>query len=90
MCDCWLSCIEGILKAFSKNAYIIIAIEGSPFCVAGKKAVKLIANNFISTVAIQSIGDFVLVVARLFIVAISVFVAAELIVVTISGRSSHI
>lgn len=81
ICYCFWSCIEGILRAFSKNAYIIISMDGSSFCVAGKRAFNLIANNFLGIVAIKSVGDFVLILARIFVVLLSVLIGIELLVV---------
>lgn len=76
---CLLSCIEDILKALTKNAYIIIAMDGTSFYTSGRRAVQLISRNFLGVIAIQSIGDFVLILARIFIICLSILVGVWLI-----------
>ncbi|XP_019868006.1 choline transporter-like protein 1 [Aethina tumida] len=69
--DCLLSCIEDAIKFLSKNAYIITALHGEGFWKSGKRASKLIAQNIINIVAINSVGDFVLGMAQLLIILLT-------------------
>ncbi|RZB40218.1 choline transporter-like protein 1, partial [Asbolus verrucosus] len=70
--DCCLGAIEDFLKYLSKNAYIQTAIHGQPFYKSGKRAVRLLAANALSAVAINSVGDFVLFMAKLLIVVCTI------------------
>jgi solute carrier family 44 (choline transporter-like protein), member 1 len=56
-----------------------MSMTGDAFCDAGKRAYTLIENNVLGIIAVQSIGDFVLVLARIFIVLFSMFVGFSLI-----------
>ena len=77
-----MSTVEEAIKTLSKNAYIIMAMDGTPLCTSGKRAFHLIRRNFLGIIAINSIGDFVLVMARIFILLLSVFVGIKLITVS--------
>jgi hypothetical protein len=57
-----------------RNAYVIVAKEGTPFCDSGKKAVKLLADNITDVIALNHFGDLVLFVCRLIVVLIAGFV----------------
>ncbi|KAJ8964472.1 hypothetical protein NQ317_016595 [Molorchus minor] len=69
--DALLRPIERFLKYLTKNAYIVIAMHGKPFCKSGKRGGKIILDNAINVVAINFIGDFILAMAQLTIVFIS-------------------
>ena len=75
---CIIELIEKFLKYLIRNAYIIVAKDGTPLIESGKKAFKLIFDNLTDVIALNQFGDIVLVVARLFIFAISTFIAYEL------------
>lgn len=75
---CILQIVEDFLKYLIRNAYIIVAKDGTPLITSGRKAFKLIWDNLKDVVALNHFGDIVLVVARLFIFAISTFIAYEL------------
>ncbi|CAG9766257.1 unnamed protein product [Ceutorhynchus assimilis] len=72
------SCIESIEKFFkflSKNAYIITAMHGQAFLRSGKRAAKLIFQNIDDIIAVNFIGDFVLGMAKLLIVAFTLLIS---------------
>jgi len=50
-----------------RNAYIIIAKEGTPFLESGKRAFRLLSENIKDVIVLNQIGDIVLFVCRLFI-----------------------
>lgn len=77
--DCLLDMLEELLKYLIRNAYIIVAKDGTPLFESGKKAFRLIWDNLKDVVALNHFGDLVLVVGRLFITAISTFIAYEII-----------
>ncbi|KAJ3662587.1 hypothetical protein Zmor_006928 [Zophobas morio] len=70
--DCCLGAIEDFLKYLSKNAYIQTAMHGQPFYISGKRAVRLLWTNALSTIAVNSVGDFVMNMAKVLIVVCTV------------------
>lgn len=81
-CHCCLSCFENFLQYLGKNAYIIISMDGSSFCVAGKRAFHILTTNSLRVFAINSIGDFVLLLGKVFVVIATVLIGIEMIQVT--------
>ncbi|XP_071543360.1 choline transporter-like protein 1 isoform X2 [Panulirus ornatus] len=67
-CQCCLWCFEKFLKFLNRNAYIEIAIYGYGFCKAAQKAFSLLVNNAMRVAAINSVGAFVLFLAKAAIV----------------------
>jgi solute carrier family 44 protein 1 (choline transporter-like protein) len=63
--------LERLLKFLVRNAYIIVAHEGTPFVDSAKRAFNLILGNLMDIVALNQFGDLVLVFGRLFIVGIA-------------------
>jgi len=63
-----------------RNAYIIVAKDGTPFFESGKKAFGLLFRNLMDVIALNNFGDIVLVIGRLFIVGIAGFIGYELMV----------
>lgn len=66
---------ERFLKYLIRNAYIIIAMDGTPLVESGRKAFNLIMDNTKDVIAINKFGDTVLVMAKLFIVLTSSLLA---------------
>lgn len=83
--------LERVLNMISRNAYIItgksvvyvsgtinwviLALYGYPFYKAGKKAFKHLVANVLRVAAINSVGDFVLFLAKVLVVACCVAIA---------------
>lgn len=78
-CQCCLACIEQTIQYLTRNAYIETAITGTPFCTAGRKATEILTSNALRVFAINSVGDFVLLLGKAFVVAITVLIGMELI-----------
>ncbi|XP_058454180.1 choline transporter-like protein 1 isoform X1 [Malaya genurostris] len=78
-CQCCLKCFEQVLQYLTRNAYIMTAMHGDPFCKAGKNAFRLLTNNALRVFAINSVGDFVLILAKIFVVAVTCLIGMELI-----------
>ncbi|XP_071453243.1 choline transporter-like protein 1 [Hetaerina americana] len=66
-------CIQKIVLFLSRNAYIQIAIRGCSFCEGGKRAVDVLSANALRLVAINSIGDWVLYLAKIIVVIGTLF-----------------
>lgn len=67
--------IENFFKFLSKNSYIITAIHGQGFIRSGKRAAKLILQNVSDIIAVNSIGDFVLGMAKILIVVVTLLLS---------------
>ncbi|KAL1389165.1 hypothetical protein pipiens_012584 [Culex pipiens pipiens] len=78
-CQCCLQCFEKFLQYLTRNAYIVTAMHGDSFCSAGKNAFRLLTNNALRVFAINSVGDFVLILAKVFVVVVTCLVGMELI-----------
>lgn len=78
-CDCCLMCLEKILQVITRNAYIEISIQGAPFCTSGRRAFSILSSNALRVIAINSVGDFVLFLGKVFVVVSVVFIGMELI-----------
>ncbi|XP_072399790.1 choline transporter-like protein 1 isoform X2 [Diabrotica undecimpunctata] len=76
--DACIGALEDFLKFLSKNAYILIAMHGKPFYKSGKRAAKIIFQNAVNIVSINFVGDFVLGMAQMLIVLISLLITVGL------------
>lgn len=54
-------------------------MDGTSFCVAGKRAFRLLSTNALRVIAINSVGDFVLLLGKIFVVLATVLIAIEMI-----------
>ncbi|XP_064485322.1 choline transporter-like protein 2 [Ornithodoros turicata] len=63
-------CVQKFLTFVNRNAFIVIAIHGYSFITSAKRAFTLLAQHAMDVVAINSVGDFVLFLAK---VAVTVF-----------------
>ncbi|KAJ8919637.1 hypothetical protein NQ315_006163 [Exocentrus adspersus] len=77
-CQCCLYCFKKILKYLSRNAYIEVAIYGYSFCQAGKQAFKLLSLNVLRVAAINSVGDFVLFLAKVVVIVATVLIGVKM------------
>ncbi|KAK5642484.1 hypothetical protein RI129_008651 [Pyrocoelia pectoralis] len=78
-CQCCLYCLENILKYITRNAYIEITIHGYNFCRAGRQAFQVLATNALRVATINSVGDFILFLGKVLVVAAIVLIGIELI-----------
>jgi solute carrier family 44 (choline transporter-like protein), member 1 len=87
-CICCLWCLEKFLKYINYNAYTIVNIEGKSFCTSSKKAFVLIVENSLRVAAINSVGDFMLFLAKMTVTALTLLVAVFLLKVPHDDVSS--
>ncbi|KAF7993255.1 hypothetical protein HCN44_006315 [Aphidius gifuensis] len=78
-CQCWIFLFECTLKYVTRNAYIETAIYGCDFCTGGKKAFRAISDNILREAVINSVGDFILFLGKIFVVAVTIVVGVYLI-----------
>lgn len=82
-CTCCLWCLECCLKFLNANAYTIVAIKGTNFCPSARRAFNILINNALRVAAINSVGDFLLFLAKVGIMTATGAIA----VVWLKGRS---
>lgn len=85
MCMCVIDLIDQALEYLVRNAYIIIAVDGTPFFESGKRAFNLIKGNLDQCYSVNQFGDIVLMVCRMLITAMAGFIAYEIMVSKIIG-----
>ena len=62
--NCCLWCFEKIVRYLSRNAYIMIAIEGKSFCTSAWRSFKLVMDNALAIGTTQTLAVFVLVLCK--------------------------
>ncbi|CAH1734113.1 unnamed protein product [Chironomus riparius] len=70
--------LEKLIQYLIRNAYIIVALDGTPFFESGQRAFKLIKNNLSHCYSVNQFGDIVLVVCRFLVTLIAGFVGYEI------------
>lgn len=70
-CQCFLSCLEAIMRYVNKNAYVEISIYGLSFCKASAQAFTLLVRNSFRLVAVESVSSFILFLGKVVVTAIS-------------------
>jgi len=78
-CSFIIENLEALLQYLVRNAYIIVAKDGTPLIESGRKTFNLMMKNLVDVVALNQFGDFVLVLGRIFVVLITGFISYELI-----------
>ena len=67
--NCCISCLRSVITFISGQAYVMIAIEGKGFISSAMRAGGLIASNALKSAAVQIVGDSILALAKLSVVA---------------------
>lgn len=88
-CDFIMQQLEELLKYLVRNAYIIVALEGTPLIESGQKAFRLLKENLIDVIALNNVGDFVLFLGRIFVTLITAFVSYEIASVSVEISSRN-
>lgn len=65
--------------SWSKNAYIIVAMDGTPLFTSGKRIYQLIGNNLTDVLALNFIGDCAMFLGKVFVVLITGFLSFAMI-----------
>lgn len=68
-CICCLWCLEKCLKYLNQNAYTVVAIQGTSFCKSAAKSFTVLVNNALRVAAINSVGDFILFLGKIGVMA---------------------
>ena len=62
--QCFLWCLEKIMKFLNKHAYILCAIYGYSFCRAARKGFFLLLRNILRVAAVNMISSFFLFIGK--------------------------
>jgi solute carrier family 44 protein 1 (choline transporter-like protein) len=73
-----LWCLEKFIKYVNYNAYTIVNIEGLSFFPSAKKAFNIIVENSVRIAVINSVGDFMLFLAKISVTLLTLLVAVFL------------
>jgi len=57
------------MKFINRNAYIMVAVKGSSYCSSAIRAVKLIVTNALALAAVNIIGDLLIFLGKMSVVA---------------------
>ncbi|RVE76268.1 hypothetical protein OJAV_G00006870 [Oryzias javanicus] len=72
-CVCCLWCLEKCLAYLNQNAYAATAIKSTNFCTSACEAFVILVENALRVAAINTVGDFVLFMGKILIVATTAF-----------------
>ncbi|KAM9314070.1 choline transporter-like protein 1 [Pholidichthys leucotaenia] len=72
-CVCCLWCLEKCLQYLNQNAYIATAINSTSFCTSAREAFVILVENALRVAAINTVGDFVLFLGKILVVACTAF-----------------
>lgn len=70
-------------KYLVRNAYIIVAMDGTPLFLSGKKAFTLLTKNLTEVIVLNRVGDFVLFLGKVLVTVISGYISYVLIDVSL-------
>uniref|UniRef100_A0A8C2X5S2 Choline transporter-like protein n=1 Tax=Cyclopterus lumpus TaxID=8103 RepID=A0A8C2X5S2_CYCLU len=72
-CVCCLWCLEKCLAYLNQNAYTATAINSTSFCTSARDAFLILVENALRVAAINTVGDFVLFLAKVLVVSCTAF-----------------
>jgi len=76
--QCLLGSVEGIISMIDRFAYIHIAMYGDSFLESCRQVFKVVGSNVFNAIMVDSIGQFVLFIGRLFGTMVAVLVSGVL------------
>ncbi len=81
--------VFGVWKNFLNilTAYTIINIEGKSFCPASKKAFLIVVENALRVATINSVGDFMLFLAKMSVTVVTVIIAVLMLEIPLKTSS---
>ncbi|KAI9179895.1 hypothetical protein H9P43_005227 [Blastocladiella emersonii ATCC 22665] len=62
--QCCFACLERFLKFLNKNAYILIAVNGTSFCTSARTAGELLVRNAFRLIAVDFVAGFLLFLSK--------------------------
>jgi choline transporter-like protein 2/4/5 len=49
--------LEHVMKFINRNAYVVVAVKGTSYCVSAGRAIQLLVMNALRLAAVNTIGD---------------------------------
>ncbi|XP_075679210.1 choline transporter-like protein 1 [Dermatophagoides pteronyssinus] len=78
-CGCCLWVVEKFLTYLTRNAYTMVVLRRTNFCVSARLAFQTLFSNTLRVTAINSIGDFILFLGKLIVASLTAIVGVFLI-----------
>lgn len=72
---CLLWCLELCLKFITRNAFIYMAVKGTSFYTSAKASIMLIMANVVDLAVVNTIGEILMVLGKLFVTCTCAFIA---------------
>jgi len=69
--SCCLGCVDRSVRYLSRNAYVLMMVEGTPFCTSAVEAFSLLTKHMVKVALVRSIGAAFLLLGKLFVAAAS-------------------
>lgn len=66
---CCMWCLEKIVAFINKNAYIMIGLKGTNYCVSAGRAIALLIMNAMRLITVNIIGDVLLTLGKIAVAA---------------------
>lgn len=76
--DYILTSVQRFFEYLVRNAYIIVAKDGTPLITSGKRAISLFKNHFENFVVLNQVGNVVLWIGKILVILIAAFVGNSL------------
>ncbi|GFH22482.1 uncharacterized protein HaLaN_19956 [Haematococcus lacustris] len=67
--ECIMWCLEKIVAFINRNAYIMVAVKGTSYCVSAGRAVSLIVTNVLRIAAVNFIGSILIFLGKVAVAA---------------------
>lgn len=74
-CKCCMWCLEKIVAFINRNAYIMVAVKGTSYCVSAGRAVALLVSNALRLAAVNFVGDMLIFLGKVAVAAAAGIVA---------------
>jgi len=71
--QCFMWCLEKIMKFINKHAYILVAIYGYSFCKAARRGFFLLLRNVLRVAAVNMVSSFLIFIGKIFVPTATVF-----------------
>lgn len=68
--------LDSVFQYIVVNAYVVLALEGTPFYKSGKRAVDLLKNNFVEVIKLWNVGTILMLVGN-GIILLAAYVLAD-------------
>lgn len=78
-CACCLWVVEKFLNYLTRNAYTMVVLKRANFCLSARLAFQTLYSNALRVAAINSIGDFILLLGKLIVASLTAIVGVVLI-----------